>query len=272
VRCIFTHHLHIFTLVPVLIELIIQSHPSFAHLSISITCIMSDESESSHAPINTRYTLRDRGIINDMLIAHSLQSDEFNDFESDSNENDDVERSMIVHDENNDNDDDDENEDNQVVDEIDMSIDESINTGKNEADESVLLTDTGKKHHHRTDTAANNNAWSTQISNIILPFNRTRHRYGNNRKLNLSSMKILQLYISKQVINRWVSYTNEYSLKYKLLNLDTDDDEMYAFIGVHVYMGICYLPDIHMYWNNEFTHPFIQSIFSRHRFSLMYYS
>jgi len=46
----------------------------------------------------------------------------------------------------------------------------------------------------------------------------------------------------------------------------TTTDELYAFIGIHIYMSIDYLPRLHMYWSHNYTHTFITSIMPRDRF------
>jgi hypothetical protein len=42
--------------------------------------------------------------------------------------------------------------------------------------------------------------------------------------------------------------------------------ELYAFLGVHIYMGIDRLPRTDLYWSETFGHPSITSLFSRDRF------
>ncbi len=46
----------------------------------------------------------------------------------------------------------------------------------------------------------------------------------------------------------------------------TSTAEMYAFIGIMVYMGIAPLPQVHMYWSDLYSHSFVTSAFPRHRF------
>ena len=43
-------------------------------------------------------------------------------------------------------------------------------------------------------------------------------------------------------------------------------EELYAFLGVHIYMGICPLPRWHMYWSELYQQPFVASVFPRWRF------
>ena len=46
----------------------------------------------------------------------------------------------------------------------------------------------------------------------------------------------------------------------------TTTQELYAFLGVHLFMGIDRLPRTDMYWSQTFGHPLITSLFSRDRF------
>jgi hypothetical protein len=46
----------------------------------------------------------------------------------------------------------------------------------------------------------------------------------------------------------------------------TSASELYAFLGVHIFMGICPLPQWHMYWSAEFQQPFVAAAFRRDRF------
>jgi hypothetical protein len=222
----------------VVIAIFLDRHLAFTHSSISFVITMSHQSESSTAAINTRYAMRDRGLRDDSLLAAALQADEYDDIDRDEDDNDDTERDMHVHDDDNDDDDDDGIEHGQDADENDMAIDDSIGGGKNEAAAVVSAINKRKKHTRSNNQPDDNVDWSTQPHDIVLPFSRSRHHYGNNKKLDKSSMHILQLFISKQLINKWVSYTNEYATKYKQVDLDTCAAELYAFIGILVYMGI----------------------------------
>ena len=46
----------------------------------------------------------------------------------------------------------------------------------------------------------------------------------------------------------------------------TTVQELYAFLGVHLFMGIDRLPRTEMYWGATFSHPLTTSLFSRDRF------
>jgi hypothetical protein len=46
----------------------------------------------------------------------------------------------------------------------------------------------------------------------------------------------------------------------------TTAEELYAFLGVHLFMGIDRLPRTEMYWSSTFGHPLVTSLFSRDRF------
>ncbi len=42
----------------------------------------------------------------------------------------------------------------------------------------------------------------------------------------------------------------------------TTVNELYAFIGVHIYMGFDRLAELKDYWSKNFQHPFVTSIFT----------
>jgi hypothetical protein len=46
----------------------------------------------------------------------------------------------------------------------------------------------------------------------------------------------------------------------------TTAEELYAFLGVHLFMGIDRLPRTEMYWSQTFGHPLVTSLVSRDRF------
>lgn len=82
-----------------------------------------------------------------------------------------------------------------------------------------------------------------------------------------SPLQFLQLFLPPGLIQQWADYTNDYAQQRGAEgNWHTSVSELYAFLGVHIYMGICSLPRWHMYWSAEYQQPFVASAFLRWRF------
>jgi hypothetical protein len=83
-----------------------------------------------------------------------------------------------------------------------------------------------------------------------------------------SPLQYLQLFLPYQHMQLLTQYTKEYAQhKYGEMEWSTTPEELYAFIGAHIFIGICDLPAWHMYWSEEYQQPFIAQIFSRKRFA-----
>lgn len=63
-----------------------------------------------------------------------------------------------------------------------------------------------------------------------------------------------------------MKYTNAYIDMYDAAVPHATVNELFAFIGLHVYVSIDYLPQLHMYWSHNYTHTFITRTMSRDRF------
>lgn len=82
-----------------------------------------------------------------------------------------------------------------------------------------------------------------------------------------SPLDFLQLFLPEGLLQHWADYTNAHAqLRGAEREWRTTASELYAFIGVHIYMGICRLPQWHMYWSQEYQQPFVASTFPRWRF------
>lgn len=105
--------------------------------------------------------------------------------------------------------------------------------------------------------------WSTELNNIDIPLPRLRHLQNKPPPTNITPLQLLQYFLSQQLIEEFVKYTNDAApQQWK----HTSSSEIYAFIGVHIYMGIDRLPSTEMYWSSTYAHTFITSLFSRDRF------
>jgi hypothetical protein len=108
--------------------------------------------------------------------------------------------------------------------------------------------------------------WSAHLHAIQLDPPRLRsyvHGHPHQLPLNSTPLHLLQLFLPSQLIEEFTNHTNDAApFGWRAATVA----EIYAFIGVHVYMGIDRLPRMHMYWNENYNHTFITSLFSRERF------
>lgn len=82
-----------------------------------------------------------------------------------------------------------------------------------------------------------------------------------------SPLEYFQLFLSPALMQQIVDYTNAYAQQQGAeRGWRTTVSELYTFIGVYVYMGICNLPHWHMYWSKEYEQSFITSVFTRWRY------
>jgi len=105
--------------------------------------------------------------------------------------------------------------------------------------------------------------WSPQLHDIDVPLPRLRHLQNRPPPANTSPMHLLQYFVPQQLMEEFAHHTNTAALHdWK----HTTAAELYAFLGVHIFMGIDRLSTIDMYWSAEYRHSTITSIFSRDRF------
>jgi hypothetical protein len=80
-------------------------------------------------------------------------------------------------------------------------------------------------------------------------------------------LSFLQLFLPVELMQQIAAYTTAYAhTRGAAEGWETSAPEMYAFLGVHIFMGICPLPQWHMYWSAEFQQPFVAAAFRRDRF------
>jgi hypothetical protein len=108
--------------------------------------------------------------------------------------------------------------------------------------------------------------WSTHLHDIHLDPPRLRsYVHGQPKQIppHSTPLQLLQLFLPPQLIQEFVNHTNA-AAPFDWRH--TTVEELYAFIGVHLCMGIDRLPRLHMYWSEQYNHTFITSLFSRDRF------
>jgi hypothetical protein len=82
-----------------------------------------------------------------------------------------------------------------------------------------------------------------------------------------SPLQYLQLFLPPETMALFAQYTTDYAQHItRDREWSTTAEELYAFVAAHIYMGICDLPSLHMYWSEEWGQPELTQLFSRHRF------
>jgi hypothetical protein len=110
-------------------------------------------------------------------------------------------------------------------------------------------------------------AWSEETNAVnVPPFEAPTGKQHAARQAN-SPLDFLQLFLPPGLVQQWADYSNDYAQQRGAeREWRTTVAELYAFLGVHIYMGICNLPRWHMYWGELYQQPFVTSVFPRWRF------
>lgn len=118
-----------------------------------------------------------------------------------------------------------------------------------------------KKEDYKADEEAD--GWFSQLHDIDIPLPRLRHLQNHPPSSGITPMQLLQYFLPTQLMQEFAQYTNDAAPR------DwphTTTSELYAFLGIHIYMGIDRLPSTEMYWSEKYAHSFVTSLFSRDRF------
>jgi hypothetical protein len=105
--------------------------------------------------------------------------------------------------------------------------------------------------------------WSTELHDIDIPLPRLRHLVNRPPPADTTAFQLLQRFLPQQLMEEFAQHTNSAAPQDWR---PTTAAELYAFLGVHIYMGIDRLPSTELYWSQTFGHPFITTLFSRDRF------
>jgi hypothetical protein len=110
-------------------------------------------------------------------------------------------------------------------------------------------------------------AWTEEAHDVrVPPFDAPTGKQHGARHAD-SPLSFLQLFLSPGLLQQWADYTNDYAEQHDAEeSWHTTPAELYAFVGVHIYMGICPLPQWHMYWSRDYQQPFVAAVFPRWRF------
>lgn len=178
-----------------------------------------------------------------MALFESL-SQSFESYDYYENENDDVDelkRNQQLSDDDDDYDNNDNNEEDEGDDNNDIEVDDSSSSSKNEINNTSSLSNSNTNILKKKKIENKNNEWSTQVNNINIPISSYTYSNYHTHTESLSPFQLLQCFISKFIMKNWVSYTNKYSIIKIGSSINTNVNELYAFISVHIYMGTAYL-------------------------------
>jgi len=105
--------------------------------------------------------------------------------------------------------------------------------------------------------------WTEKISAVDVPlpslrFDRRRTEFASH-----SPLELLRLFLPPDQMEEFAAFTNAAAPE------DwpkTSVNELYAFIGAHLLMGIHPLPRLELYWSPAYSPPLLTAHFSQHRF------
>ena len=105
--------------------------------------------------------------------------------------------------------------------------------------------------------------WTRELRDIEVPLPRLRHLQNRAPPADITPMQLFQYFIPLGLMEEFAHHTNA-AAPHEWRH--TTAQELYAFLGVHLFMGIDRLPRTEMYWSAGYQHSTITSIFSRDRF------
>jgi hypothetical protein len=144
--------------------------------------------------------------------------------------------------------DDDEDESDDEVDLVMRRDDDDTSSDEDEKEQSSLVI--------RAD------GWSTNMTRIDIPMPRLRAAARDEIDDDTTPYRLFSQFLTTDIIDEFVTHTNAYAPRGWT---PTTRDEIRAFIGVRIYMGIVRLPMIDLYWSDEFNQSLITTYLSRAR-------
>jgi hypothetical protein len=105
--------------------------------------------------------------------------------------------------------------------------------------------------------------WTSELHAIDVPLPRLRREHRRQPPADSTPLDLLQLFLPIDLMEEFARHTNATAPHDWR---PTTARELYAFLGVHLFMGIDRLPRTDMYWSETFSHPLITAVFSRDRF------
>jgi hypothetical protein len=187
-----------------------KSHSKKNDLSQS-TSIFSQSVSSSSSNINTRSSRKRRHstltFTNASRNSDDVYYDDIEDIDDDSREADLYVNDEDYDDENTSSDDEVDNNNNNKT-----NVNTSISTSKNEVDESALRSSPRSTKKIKTNAKSARPIWDSKISEISVPISSFRRCNITHRLKKYSPLQLLQLFVTKEFVNRWVIYTNNHCL------------------------------------------------------------
>jgi len=104
--------------------------------------------------------------------------------------------------------------------------------------------------------------WTSDLHAINPPLPRLRHP-PQRVAPDSTPLQLLQCFLPRSLMEEFAQHTNTAAPHGWQ---PTTAEELYAFLGAQLFMGIDRLPRTEMYWSETFGHPLITSLFSRDRF------
>jgi hypothetical protein len=104
--------------------------------------------------------------------------------------------------------------------------------------------------------------WTSDLHAIDPPLLRLRHP-PQRVSPDSTPLQLLQCFLPRSLMEEFAQHTNAAAPHGWQ---PTTAEELYAFLGAQLFMGIDQLPRTEMYWSETFGHPLITSLFSRDRF------
>ena len=119
-----------------------------------------------------------------------------------------------------------------------------------------------EKENQPLAAAQNAEEWTSNVQKVDQPLPRLRPVQQAAPAAD-TPFSLLQRFLSPALMEEFAAHTNAAAPHGWR---PTTAAELYAFLGVHLFMGIDRLPRTEMYWSETFGHSLITSLFSRDRF------
>lgn len=143
--------------------------------------------------------------------------------------------------------------------------DEDASDAECKMDDEASSDDEKEEHKDAADVDMDD-GWSSELHAIAIPPPRMRHQHRVEPAADASPLELLQLFLPPRLMTEFARLTNAAApLGWSV----TTAAELYAFMGVHLYMGIDRLPRTDMYWSETWSHPRVTTTFTRDRFKQM---
>jgi hypothetical protein len=133
-----------------------------------------------------------------------------------------------------------------------------------DAEEEAAMSGSEEEEEKKEEASAEEEGeWTQNLRDIAVPLPRLRRQPRRAPPVDASPLELLQLFLPPRVMHEFAAHTNAAAPHGWR---PTTTAELYAFLGVHIYMGIDRLPRTEMYWSGKFRHQHIATLFSQDRF------